>query len=155
MSTKFNTTTNFVSREEYKTKRALDEARKLGRIPAEKDEAGRDINPHMPQYITIAPWYLNQQQPSLSHQKFFQKVEKSDMNSWYARGQRGYQATKYRKGACDNCGALTHSQKDCCERPRKLGAKYSNKDIMPDEIIVNLDLDYDGKRDRWNGYNPD
>jgi pre-mRNA-processing factor SLU7 len=26
---------------------------------------------------------------------------------------------------------------------------------MPDEVIVNIDLDYDGKRDRYNGYKPE
>lgn len=60
-------TNNYISRDEMKEKKALDEARKLGKIPAEKDPEGRDINPHMPQYITVAPWYLNQDKPSLSH----------------------------------------------------------------------------------------
>ena len=32
--------------------------------------------------------------------------------------------TKFRKGACSNCGAMTHKTKDCCERPRKKGAKW-------------------------------
>lgn len=41
-------TTNDYSREELKQKKALDEARKLGKIPAEKDPEGKDINPHMP-----------------------------------------------------------------------------------------------------------
>ena len=73
---------------------------------------------------------------------------------------------KYRKGACENCGAITHKTKgrlflegfryknilDCCERPRKVGAKFSGKDIRPDEYVQNLDLDYESKRDRWNGY---
>lgn len=50
---------------------------------------------------------------------------------------------------------MTHKTKDCCERPRKRGAKQTGEDIKADEIIVDLDLDYDGKRDRYNGYNPD
>lgn len=38
------------------------------------------------------------------------------------------------------------------ERPRKLGAKWTGKSIAPDEKIEQFELDYDGKRDRWNGY---
>jgi pre-mRNA-processing factor SLU7 len=38
------------------------------------------------------------------------------------------------------------------DRPRKLGAKYTNKFIAPDEKIETFELDFDGKRDRWNGY---
>lgn len=62
---------------------------------------------------------------------------------------------KYRKGACENCGAMTHKRKDCMERPRKVGAKYSGTNILPDEFIQkNLALSFDGKRDRWSGYDP-
>ena len=76
-----------------------------------------------------------------------------DPSEWYARGQRaGPAATKYRKGACQNCGAMTHTAKDCLERPRKLGAKWSGRDIQADEIIRNFDQSFEGKRDRWNGY---
>lgn len=42
------------------------------------------------------------------------------------------------------------------QRPRKVGAKYTGTGIAPDEHAqVELDLDYDGKRDRWNGYDPE
>jgi len=47
---------------------------------------------------------------------------------------------------------MTHKTKECCERPRKFGAKFSGQDIKPDEIIKEINLDYDAKRDRWNGY---
>lgn len=41
------------------------------------------------------------------------------------------------------------------ERPRKVGAKYSQANIAPDEFIQkNLSLSFDGKRDRWSGYDP-
>jgi pre-mRNA-processing factor SLU7 len=43
-------------------------------------------------------------------------------------------ATKFRKGACENCGAMTHKTKDCFERPRKHGAKVTGKDIARDEL---------------------
>lgn len=51
-----------------------------------------------------------------------------------------------------SCGAMTHAKKDCVERPRKLGAKWTGKGIAADEKIETFELDYDGKRDRWNGY---
>lgn len=33
-----------------------------------------------------------------------------------------------------------------------MGAKWTSKNISPDEKIETFELDYDGKRDRWNGY---
>jgi len=64
-------------------------------------------------------------------------------------------ATKFRKGACENCGAMTHIRKDCLERPRKIGAKYTNAEIAHDEFVQpDLKPDFDGKRDRWAGYDP-
>ncbi|KAJ4722718.1 pre-mRNA-splicing factor SLU7 [Melia azedarach] len=47
---------------------------------------------------------------------------------------------------------MTHNAKSCMERPRKKGAKWTNMHIAPDEKIETFELDYDGKRDRWNGY---
>ncbi|KAK1571719.1 hypothetical protein Q3G72_021853 [Acer saccharum] len=49
---------------------------------------------------------------------------------------------------------MTHDAKSCVERPRKLGAKWTNKHIAPDEKMETFEFDYDeAKRDRWNGYN--
>jgi pre-mRNA-processing factor SLU7 len=47
---------------------------------------------------------------------------------------------------------MTHSKRDCLERPRKRGAKFTNRDIQADEIIEEVASGYDAKRDRWNGY---
>ncbi|KAI9193835.1 hypothetical protein LWI28_000596 [Acer negundo] len=141
----------FKSREDHRKQLELEEARKAGLAPAEVDEDGNAINPHIPQYMSSAPWYLKAERPSLKHQKKW----KSDPNyskSWYDRGAKIYQADKYRKGACENCGAMTHNANFCLERPRKLGAKWTNKHIAPDEKIETFELDYDGKRDRWNGF---
>lgn len=49
---------------------------------------------------------------------------------------------------------MSHKRQDCVERPRKKGAKFTNKDIMADEVVQKFDGDYDAKRDRWNGYDP-
>ncbi|MED6136600.1 hypothetical protein PIB30_057525 [Stylosanthes scabra] len=141
----------FKSREDHRKQIELEEARKAGLAPAEVDEDGKEINPHIPQYMSSAPWYLNAERPSLKHQRKW----KSDPNytkSWYDRGAKIFQADKYRKGACENCGAMTHDAKSCMERPRRVGAKWTNKHIAPDEKIETFELDYDGKRDRWNGY---
>jgi pre-mRNA-processing factor SLU7 len=49
---------------------------------------------------------------------------------------------------------MTHKRKDCLERPRKKGAKLTNQGIAADEVIQDLQVGYDAKRDRWNGYDP-
>ena len=123
-----------------------------GLAPAERDEDGKEINPHIPQFMAAAPWYLSQNKPGLKHQKAFNLVEKEG-GDWYKRGVKTFQATKFRKGACENCGAMTHKKKDCVERPRKAGAAKTGKNIAADELIqADVDLNYDGKRDRYNGF---
>jgi len=47
---------------------------------------------------------------------------------------------------------MTHNAKACVERPRKIGAKWTGTSIQADEVLQDINLDYDGKRDRWNGY---
>ncbi|KAL9293990.1 putative transcription factor interactor and regulator CCHC(Zn) family [Arabidopsis thaliana] len=143
----------FKSREDHRKQKELEEARKAGLAPAEVDEDGKEINPHISKYLTIPPLYAKSEKPSLKHQKNW-KTKPVSTKTCYDRRAKTYQAEKYRKGACQNCGAMTHDVKTCMERPRKVGAKYTDKNIAPDEKIESLEFDYDGKRDRWNGYDP-
>ncbi|XP_020627082.1 pre-mRNA-splicing factor SLU7-like [Orbicella faveolata] len=146
------------SRLDWRKEKELEEARKAGTAPALTDEEGKDINPHIPQYISQAPWYYGTSRPTLKHQRPQEEKQKqfSSLNEWYNRGTQAVApaATKFRKGACENCGAMTHKKKHCLERPRRVGAKFTGDDIKPDEQLQpQLSFDYDGKRDRWNGYN--
>lgn len=144
------------NRDDYRKAKELEEARKLGTEPAAVDEFGKDINPHIPQYISDSPWYLDHVGPTLTHQR--QQEEKiktyDGMDAWYSRGvDTSKTATRYRKGACENCGAVTHKKRDCLERPRKVGAKFTGANFAPDEFLQpSLDHTWDGKRDRWNGF---
>ncbi|XP_034244833.1 pre-mRNA-splicing factor Slu7 [Thrips palmi] len=146
------------SREDWRKAKELEEMRKAGTAPAAVDEEGRDINPHIPQYISAAPWYYGSSGPTLKHQRPQpeKQQEFSNLHEWYKKGvDQTKVVTKYRKGACVNCGAVTHKAKDCMERPRKVGAKYTGAKIGFDEHEQpNLSLDFDGKRDRWAGYDP-
>ena len=133
----------------------LEEARKAGMAPAALDEDGKEINPHIPQYMTTAPWYMSSDGPTLKHQRNWNQKKKDEnekTGQWYERGAKTFQSRKYRKGACQNCGAMSHKTKDCMERPRAKGARWTNKDIAADEKVQDIKLDYAGKRDRWNGY---
>eukprot|EP00741_Cyanophora_paradoxa_P019865 tig00000217_g19173.t1 len=143
-----------LSSSEFKKRKELEEARKAGTVAPEVDEDGKEINPHIPQYIAQAPWYLSASgAPGLKHQRNFKGVGLSSTEkNWHERGIASSAARTFRKGACTNCGAMTHEAKFCVERPRKLGARWTGQDIKPDEFIREASLDYDGKRDRWNGY---
>jgi len=144
------------SRVDFKKQKELEEQRKLGNAPAAVDEEGKDINPHIPQYISDAPWYLDPKGPTLKHQRPHGEKQKkcSAIGEWYKKGIDFTKiATKYRKGACENCGAVTHKKRDCLERPRTVGAKYTGSNLAPDEHLQpTLDLSFDAKHDRWNGY---
>lgn len=146
------------SREDWRKAKELEEARKAGTAPAAVDEEGRDINPHIPQYISSAPWYYGSGGPTLKHQRPQDetKVENSGIDEWYKRGvDTSKVITKFRKGACENCGAMTHKKVDCLERPRKIGAKFTGAVVAHDEFVQpKIVADFDGKRDRWSGYDP-
>ena len=122
--------------------------------PSKHEETPKDGN--MPQYITQVPWYVDNKESAetLNHQKFLGEPKKTDINEWYDRGKRGQQATSYRKGACENCGAMGHNRKECTERPRKTGIKFQIKDIAADDVTKNITLNWEGKRDRWMGFDP-
>ncbi|EXB46021.1 hypothetical protein L484_015882 [Morus notabilis] len=105
-------------------------------------ELEEEINPHIP---TMSPLHLGGVSnpidlfayQSLKHQRK-RKPDSNCIKSSYDIGVKTFQADKYRKGAC--------------EKPRKVGAKWTNKHIAPDEKVETFELDYDGKHDRWNGY---
>ncbi|XP_046857147.1 pre-mRNA-splicing factor SLU7-like isoform X2 [Xenia sp. Carnegie-2017] len=118
-------------RTDWKKEKELEEARKAGTAPALQDETGKDINPHIPQYIWM-PWYYGASGPTLKHQRPQEERQKqfAKIDASYKRGLK--------------------------ERPRRVGAKFTGEDIKPDEYVPEQhSFDYDGKRDRWVGYDPE
>lgn len=120
--------------------------------------ASKEENVYIPSFISKRPFYAGEggddSTDYLEHQRL--QKPKDDQSKWYDRGKKaGPAATKYRKGACENCGAMGHKAKECLERPRKVGAKWSGKNIQADKETEDLGkLGWDAKRDRWNGYDP-
>lgn len=166
-----------MSTSDFKKKRELEEARKNGTLPPEQDADGNLINPHNPEYITKRPWYLGDTGPSLKHQSIQNQshlLSIHEADELYLRGRKtkGQQQqqqhvsaserapVKWRKGACKNCGAMSHKTVECVERPRKVGAWKTNRDIKRDEVLVDVrsqqfgKLAFDTKRDQWLGYDP-
>jgi hypothetical protein len=116
--------------------------------------AAKERNEYIPSFISKKPFYAVDETGGENDYLEHQRLQKQEQDSkWYDRGKKaGPAATKYRKGACENCGAMTHKKKDCLSRPRKAGAKFTGKGIESDEVIEDVQLGFDAKRDRWNGY---
>lgn len=128
----------------------------MSKSKSHKQPEKQSRNEYIPHFIARKPFYIDDDQEGdyLEHQRL-QKAAEADLSTakWYDRGKRaGPAATKYRKGACENCGAMTHKRAECLSRPRKLGAKWTGEDIQADEVVEEVQLSWDGKRDRWNGY---
>ncbi|GMN69040.1 hypothetical protein TIFTF001_038092 [Ficus carica] len=79
----------FKSREDLRKQRELEEARKAGLVPAEIDEGGKEINPHIPQYMYIKPLFdiSGSERHSLKHRRK-RKSGPDNTNSWYDRGAK-------------------------------------------------------------------
>ncbi|KAK4692548.1 pre-mRNA-processing factor SLU7, partial [Lecanoromycetidae sp. Uapishka_2] len=124
----------------------------MSRKPAEP--AKKEQNEYIPSFISKKPFYLesaDSENDYLEHQRL--QTTEPDQSKWYDRGKRlGPAATKFRKGACENCGAITHKTKECLSRPRAKGARWTGKNIQADEVVQDVELGWDAKRDRWNGY---
>jgi pre-mRNA-processing factor SLU7 len=112
---------------------------------------------NMPQFIIQTPWYMGKT-PTTSEVNYEKNINDPGyvpLDQWFKRGVTGNVARKFRKGACENCGAITHKTKECCERPKKVKVKYSNTGFAPDEYVGQLKRgSWDVKRDIWNGYDP-
>lgn len=119
----------------------------------ETGAASKEENIYIPSFISKRPFYAGEEGDDNDYLKHQRREQKNENSQWYDRGKKaGPAATKYRKGACENCGAMTHKAKDCLSRPRAKGAKWTGKDIQADEVIQDVKLGWDAKRDRWNGY---
>jgi pre-mRNA-processing factor SLU7 len=72
-------------------------------------------------------------------------LQNINIEQYYKRGLVGQASQKFRTGACENCGAITHKTKgslshiaECFERPRKLKAKYTGENLAPDELFKEI-----------------
>ena len=148
---------------ERKRKEAVLEARRAGTLAPATDAAGNLFNPHVPEFMSQAPWYARKSQDEDAHitasQDGTANQRSKDLDKWYKRGASttaSTRATKYQRGACRNCGSRTHTKKECLERPRRRGADVTGSNLAKDDVVQeDLGLTYDGRRDRYNGFDVD
>jgi len=119
--------------------------------------ARKEDNIYIPSFISKQPFYVSgldgDQGDSLKHQR--SHISNDDpRTSLLTKGRRGPARTKWVKGACENCGAMGHKKKDCLERPRKIGAKFSGRDIQADRVAQEARAGYEAKRDIYQTYDP-
>lgn len=157
--------------------RRVEEARKNGELPPEMDNDGNLINPHVPQYMARAPWYLNQEEGAgLKHLKAQGLAASLNKEDFYrhqrTRGVEGETWAKFGLVARSRRGGVSEGDGDGLSRPsrkrrrQKMGTGSggtSSRDVRgvggysansSQMASGTSGLSYDAKRDRYNGFDP-
>lgn len=129
-------------------------------LPVIKDDYGNIVNPYIPRFIVKTPWYVTQKdgegedirQSPLEHQRVHTDDGPKSEIMDPVKIISAPSAKKFKKGACENCGAQSHTTKDCAERPRAKGAKVTGIVTGSEVTIKESDDSFAAKRDRWRGY---
>lgn len=122
--------------------------------------ASKEENIYIPSFISKRPFYAGESTDDhgdyLEHQRAKKAKTVGGLEQPEVRTKASIPArTKWKKGACENCGAEGHMRKDCLQRQRKKGAKWTGRDIQADDMKYDTVKDsWDAKRDRWYNYDP-
>lgn len=136
---------NRLSREESKKAKEIEEMRKAGTLAPDVDEDGNMINPHIPLYMSQAPWYLNATEGvGLKFQK--DNKDRSVKQGSAARGVAdNWQQNKKGVGkGRDEFGVKIN--------PHKGRRKRGEVEEVEAPRDTGYDESFDGKHDRWNGW---
>ncbi|KAK1407616.1 hypothetical protein QVD17_39236 [Tagetes erecta] len=140
----------YKSQKDHRKQKELEEARKAGLAPAEVDEDGKEINPHIPRYLSSAPWYLNAKTPSLKHQRKrnSDQNDKTKSSRYDYDGKRdrwdGYDAALYEQLKFERFEARDEARKKYLKQQqlKKLEEKsYSKNEDRDDEDALKADDD--------------
>ena len=110
-------------------------------------------NSNIPAFIATAPWYASSSTNRLLHQRKTAK-ESLGIESEPKMIIQTECVKRFKKGACENCGSMSHKTKECLERPRA-----KRKEVLEGADVQVIDKtrtgNFEAKRDRWAGYDPD
>jgi pre-mRNA-processing factor SLU7 len=123
-------------------------------------------NPHIPRFIKDAPWYATSEGTAnsgdyLAHHRSGKETQSNaeprigtGIKDEFIRDDATVKSSfkrRVKKAKCTNCGAMDHTKKDCIEKPQRKRVNIFGGDNVG-KGKRNENLDYDGKRDRWYGY---
>lgn len=129
-------------------------------------------NPHIPKFIKDAPWYTSESSKDdkaalsndyLSHHRSGKETQSNaeprigqGITDSFIKDVDTKSGPVFKKrctrAKCVNCGSMDHDKRECLEKPKRKREVHATHNEGQDKGKRNENLDYDGKRDRWYGY---